>query len=138
MYYNQINRLVDLTQSRKSDMIMNLFYYSPNSNIEIFICDLTRPDAPMKLLTEVLARGFKINHLINNARSTLSLAIQDNGITHRDNFISEYLFHVIVPYELSTGLIELQSKECKTITNIGSMYLVGGGLAQIGIIDDDY
>ena len=30
--------------------------------------------------------------------------------------------HVIVPYELSTCLIELQSEDCKTITNIGSMY----------------
>jgi NAD(P)-dependent dehydrogenase (short-subunit alcohol dehydrogenase family) len=112
--------LITSTQKDKAIKFKNSFL--EGKNIEIFICDLTQPDASFKLLKEVLSKGFKINHLINNARSTSSLVIQDNGTTHRDNFISEYLMHVIVPYELSTYLIELQSEDCKTITNIGSMY----------------
>lgn len=91
-------------------------------NIDIFISDLSQPHAPQNLIEAILAEGIEVNHLVNNARSLISLKIGEDGFSRREEIAMEYLLDVIVPYELATNLYLLQKDALKTIVNIGSQY----------------
>ncbi|AUZ84042.1 SDR family oxidoreductase [Methylophaga nitratireducenticrescens] len=93
-----------------------------DSRITGFVADLSQPDAAKKLVESILAKEIKVNHLVNNARSLAFLKTDENGVTHRENFISEYLMDVVVPYELAMTLYQLQADSLRTVTNIGSQY----------------
>ena len=95
---------------------------SRNENIDIFICDLTEPNASKKLIESILCEGIEVNHLVNNARSLDSLKVGSDGFSRREEMAMEYLLDVIVPYELATNLYLLQKEALKTIVNIGSQY----------------
>ena len=95
---------------------------SRNENIDIFICDLTEPNASKKLIESILEVGVEVNHLVNNARSLDSLKVGNDGFSRREEIAMEYLLDVIVPYELATNLYLLQKEALKTIVNIGSQY----------------
>mgnify|MGYP006090832795 CR=1 FL=1 len=96
--------------------------FSKGENIEVFFSDLTKSNAPSLLIEAINSRGIEINHIVNNARSLKGLAMNANGVTERENFLIEYLMHVVVPYEISMNVLRLQIESLKTITNIGSMY----------------
>ncbi|MEQ6886650.1 SDR family oxidoreductase [Salicola sp. Rm-C-2C1-2] len=85
-------------------------------------CDLTDEISIDKFLTTLNARGLRINHLVNNARSLASAAQNEDGTTSRSNFMNEYLMDVVAPYELSIALWKEQPEDLKTITNISSQY----------------
>lgn len=87
-----------------------------------FIVDLTQPDASRDLIENIQRMGLEVNHLINNARSLSSLKTDENGVTQREEFVSEYLMDVVVPYELSMALFQSQAQSLSTVTNIGSQY----------------
>ena len=87
-----------------------------------FIYDLNESGAPEKLIEEVNGGGHTVNHLVNNARSQESLQQNLLGQTDRRHFMDEYLLDVVVPYELSILLFNLQPEQLRTITNIGSQY----------------
>jgi hypothetical protein len=87
-----------------------------------FISDFSEHGAPEKLIEEVKSGGHTVNHLVNNARSQESLQLNSMGQTDRSHFMDEYLLDVVVPYELSILLFNLQPDQLRTITNIGSQY----------------
>lgn len=117
------NGMQVLLTSTNEDKAMDFKNSFPDSkNIKVFICDLEKIGAPICLVKDILRAGYQINHLVNNARSREGLKVNDDGMTDRETFLSEYLMHVIVPYEIAMALIKLQDRNCKTITNIGSMY----------------
>lgn len=91
-------------------------------NLVAISSDLTGSTAVNELLEVVSNKGYRINHLVNNARSLGSLKTDALGQTSRDDFMAEYLMDVVVPYELAMGLFQAQPEELKTITNIGSQY----------------
>jgi len=84
--------------------------------------DLTSHSAVKELLVVLAEKKYRINHLVNNARSLDSLKTDALGQTGREDFMAEYLMDVVVPYELSMCLFNAQPDELKTITNIGSQY----------------
>lgn len=90
--------------------------------LEAVTADLTKPSAAKELVAELVTRGLRTNHLVNNARSLDSLKTDAMGQTDREDFMAEYLMDVVVPYELSMALFNAQPDELKTITNIGSQY----------------
>lgn len=92
------------------------------SNVVVLESDLMLDGAAEELVGHIQASGVSINHLVNNARSLSTLKINENGHTSRRNFQAEYLMDVIVPYELSMALSDVQPDALKTITNIGSQY----------------
>jgi NAD(P)-dependent dehydrogenase (short-subunit alcohol dehydrogenase family) len=115
------NFQVILTSTSKTK-ISNIYKkYRNNSNLHCIHTDFTK-DNLEKLLHEIKKNKFKINHLINCARSLKSLKVKKNGITDRDDFLNEFLIDVVIPYELSMQLFLLQPKYLKTVTNIGSKY----------------
>ena len=86
------------------------------------IVDFTKPQAVQEIVKKIQDSGYSINHLVNNARSLDFLQTDSLGQTSREDFLAEYLMDVVVPYELSMGLFNIQPKELRTITNIGSQY----------------
>lgn len=106
-------------QANADQLISNI---STNSNIKAFISDLTKPNAAVELIEKIRKEGYRVNHLVNSARSLDSLETDELGQTSRENFVSEYLMDVVVPYELSMALFHSQPDELNTITNIGSQY----------------
>ena len=84
--------------------------------------DLRLPNASSTLIRHIHDRGYKVSHLVNNARDIASLAVDEEGYTLREHFEAEYLMDVIVPYELATALYKTQADALKTVTNIGSQY----------------
>ena len=90
--------------------------------VAFFIADLTQPEAAIQLVKDIKIAGYKVNHLVNNARSLEFLQTDALGQASRDDFMAEYLMDVVVPYELSVALFNMQPEPLKTITNIGSQY----------------
>ena len=99
------------------------------------IVDFTKPQAVKDIIKQVQDFGYTINHLVNNARSLDFLQTDSLGQTSREDFLAEYLMDVVVPYELSMGLFNIQPKELRTITNIGSQY---GVVAANPALYEDY
>ncbi|MFT6754014.1 MAG: NAD(P)-dependent dehydrogenase (short-subunit alcohol dehydrogenase family) [Candidatus Azotimanducaceae bacterium] len=104
---------------RASELVASL--KRPNKT-KAFICDLSSLAASVSLVNEIQAAGYKVNHLVNNARSLLSLGTDRLGQTNRSDFMAEYLMDVVVPYELSIALFNAQATSLNTIINIGSQY----------------
>ena len=84
--------------------------------------DLKLPGASRCLIDELAERGIAVTHLVNNARSLETLAVQPNGTTERDAFVGEFKMYVVVPYELAVCLSRSESHKLKAVLNIGSMY----------------
>jgi len=87
-----------------------------------FVADLTAAGGVLKLLNELDRASISVHHLINNARSLATLAVQADGITLRRNFIAEFELDVVVPYELTVGLAGRDVRTLKSVVNIGSQY----------------
>lgn len=99
------------------------------------IVDFTKPKTVQDIIKQVQDFGYTVNHLVNNARSLDFLQTDSLGQTSREDFLAEYLMDVIVPYELSIGLFNIQPNELSTITNIGSQY---GVVAANPALYEDY
>lgn len=99
------------------------------------VTDFTDHQAVAKLLDEIKILGYKVNHLVNNARSLDFLKTDLIGQTCRKDFLAEYLIDVVIPYELSIALFNTQPNQLQTITNIGSQY---GIVAANPHLYDDY
>lgn len=84
--------------------------------------DLQHAGAAQNLVDELTARGIAVTHLVNNARSMATLAVQADGCTPRDAFMGEFEMDVVVPYELTMSLARSPGHRLKTVVNIGSMY----------------
>jgi len=86
------------------------------------IVDFTQPQAALELVKRIKDDGYRVNHLVNSARSRSFLQTDSLGQASREDFLAEYLLDVVVPYELSMALFNTQPSELITITNIGSQY----------------
>lgn len=84
--------------------------------------DLTESGAMATLIDELNAQDLSPGCLVNNARSTSFLKIDQNGLVSRENFANEYLLDVIVPYELTMALMMQRGSQLRRVVNIGSMY----------------
>ena len=84
--------------------------------------DLQQPGASQRLADELSSRGIVVTHLVNNARSIETLAVQPDGTTQRDAFVGEFELDVVVPYELTMCLSRSANHKLQTVVNIGSMY----------------
>lgn len=121
------------TNQANADNLINKL--STSDKVISLITDLTQPNAAIDLVKKINDAGYQVNHLVNNARSLNFLKTDDLGQTSRENFIAEYLMDVVVPYELSMALFNMQPNQLRTITNIGSQY---GIVAANPYLYDDY
>lgn len=84
--------------------------------------DLQQEGASQRLSDELADRSIAVTHLVNNARSMSTLAVQADGSTLRGAFVGEFEMDVVVPYELTMSLARSTCHRLKTVVNIGSMY----------------
>jgi NAD(P)-dependent dehydrogenase (short-subunit alcohol dehydrogenase family) len=84
--------------------------------------DLQAGDAPQFLIHELARRELVITHLVNNARSLTTLAVQSDGTTARDTFLGEFELDVVVPYELTMAFARASAHKLCAVVNIGSQY----------------
>ena len=84
--------------------------------------DLQHEGASQRFVDVLSARGIVITHLVNNARSMDTLAVQPDGMTQPQAFVGEFEMDVVVPYELSMYISRSEKHDLKTIVNIGSIY----------------
>lgn len=129
-----------VTTSRNKNKIEQMISDLGANNGEItgLICDFRESGAIKNLVNELSETGITISHLINNARSIETLAVDGSGITAKKNFLGEFELNAYVPYELSMRLIDSGKHNLRSIVNISSMYgcvapnpyLYGGTLSQ--------
>lgn len=113
-----------ITTSRKQSRVDQLVrgIGVPKEKVTGIAVDLQQQDASQRLVNELAERGIAVTHLVNNARSMETLAVQPGGTTERDAFVGEFEMDVVVPYELAICLSRSESHNLKTVVNIGSMY----------------
>ncbi len=95
------------------------------------VADFSRDAAVADLLGEVEPMGVQV--LINNARSLDHLKTEANGVVNRNHFVQEYVIDVVVPYELSMGLVLHRHSVLQQVINIGSQY--GSVAANLRLYD---
>lgn len=98
------------------------------------VSDLAAEGGVERLVAELAGRNLYPDCLINNARSLDYLKAQYNGIVSRENFASEYVLDVVVPYELTMLLAKQDGSRLAKVVNIGSQY--GSVAANPSLYDD--
>ena len=88
-------------------------------------CNLMDSDAATKIDKHLKQNRLFVNHLINCARDMRYLNVDQDGLTRRSEFHSEFLLDVVVPYELSIQLATQANNQLKTVTNVSSIYGLG-------------
>ena len=92
--------------------------------------DLTSHTAASVVADELAKVDLLPNILINNARDREYLKLDPGGRTSRENWEGELLLGVVLPYELTMTLGNLNPTPLKTVINIASMYgVVASNLA---------
>lgn len=84
--------------------------------------DLTAGDAASLVAQQLAKKDFLPNVLINNARNRDNLRPDANGRMARERWSAELLLGVIVPYELTMTLADVESSPLKSVINIASIY----------------
>jgi NAD(P)-dependent dehydrogenase (short-subunit alcohol dehydrogenase family) len=84
--------------------------------------DLTDHTAASVVTDELAKIDLLPNTLINNAQDSEYLKLDPGGRTSRENWHGELLLGVVLPYELTMMLADLNPTPLKTVINIASMY----------------
>lgn len=92
------------------------------SNFHGVPADLTLRDAVATVCSALKSRGLSPTGLVNNARSTRYLKVQEDGLVSRDDFCDEYLMDVFIPYELTMRLATQPGSQLTNVVNVGSQY----------------
>lgn len=107
-------------QSRLDQLISDL--PEDAGSAHSIVVDLQKPSAPERLIRELADRELIVTHLINNARSLATLAVQPDGTSQREAFLGEFELDVVVPYELTMALARSTQHKLQAVVNIGSQY----------------
>jgi len=108
------------TSERRGEELV--FSARKGSDVRAIVADLMSPRGVVDIVKFLKEEDVSVNHLVNNARSMSSLNTNQLGLTERDDFASELMLDVIIPYELSIGIGSSNRGSLKTITNISSIY----------------
>jgi NAD(P)-dependent dehydrogenase (short-subunit alcohol dehydrogenase family) len=77
---------------------------------------------PAETVTQLRRSGVSPTVLVNNARSTSFLAVDDDQKVPRSNWYGEFTLGVVAPYELTMALADATDSELHSVINIASMY----------------
>ncbi|MCP4703792.1 MAG: SDR family oxidoreductase [candidate division Zixibacteria bacterium] len=120
------NNFQVITTSR-SDKNIEIFQnrfdgFYKNGLLHLIRVDLEEKDSSQKILAYLEKNNLQIQALVNNARNTNYLKLNDQNETDRTNWFGEFLLDVVVAYELSVALTNINNSKLKNIINISSMY----------------
>lgn len=94
----------------------------PGGKLVTVVSDFNEPDAVENVFAQLAAANFRMNVLVNNARSLDSLKVTPEGLSLRQGLMDEYLIDVVIPYELATGAITHHGHPLDRIINVSSIY----------------
>ena len=86
------------------------------------VVDLLKENSANNVINFLLKNQSYPQYLINNARRLEALEINDYRRIPDDKWIEEYQMDVVVPYQLSMRLAEMENSKLKGIVNIASIY----------------
>jgi NAD(P)-dependent dehydrogenase (short-subunit alcohol dehydrogenase family) len=92
------------------------------ARVAYVLADLTEPEAPQRIAHQLAQQDMLPEVLVNNARNVAFLKSEPNGLMGRANWQGELLLDVVVPYELTMALLEIDASALKRVVNIASMY----------------
>lgn len=121
-FLNAGHLVVTTCQSESSANQLAMDFAGHGKNLKVIRVDLTMPKAASEIVAALNAAGLKPDALINNARSTAYLKMEEDGSVTRENFANELLLDVIAPYELTMAFAGQQGSKLRSVVNIGSMY----------------
>ncbi|MCP4705986.1 MAG: SDR family oxidoreductase [candidate division Zixibacteria bacterium] len=96
--------------------------YDQDGLLHFIKVDLEEQDSSQQILSYLDNNNLQIESLINNARNTNYLKLNENNEVDRTNWSGEFLLDVVVAYELSMALTNINNSKLKNIINISSMY----------------
>ena len=107
---------------QKSKKLIQLAKKNGCEKINDIQIDFEDINAVKKIIQKIRELELYPDILINNARDKKNLAVNPEGIVERDKWISEFTINLIVPYELSLKLAQMNKSKLKNIINISSIY----------------
>ena len=128
------DRVITTCRTVESLNTLAMAYAHYDDRLVVLRTDLTEARAAYELRGLLDTQGIKPDCLVNNARSTNFLNVEEDGFISRENFASEYLLDVIVPYELTMALVAQDNGQLCKVVNIGSQY--GTVAANPNLYDD--
>jgi len=96
--------------------------YCQNGLLHLIKVDLEEKDSSRQIVTYLKKQNLQMRSLINNARSTKYLKLNNKNETDRTNWFGEFLLDVVVAYELIMALATLENSQLENIINISSIY----------------
>lgn len=92
------------------------------ATIYVEALDLLDEDSAESLADRLAAKGVKVTHIINNARSLAALALDSQGLAKPKEFKEEMMIDVISPYRLLMSFVNHAAHALRGVVNIGSQY----------------
>ncbi len=115
-----------VTTSHSDNNITKLKYqfndHCQDGSLHVINVDLEEKDFAQQIVTYLEKNSLQIQTLVNNARNTNYLKIDQNNEINRTNWVGEFLLDVVVAYELAMALINLEKSKLNNIINISSIY----------------
>lgn len=111
--------------SRGGDAAVELEQACLRAGAERVLCvhgDLLAENVPSRIAHELDRAGFLPDTLVNNARDMAHLKSGVGGRLDRKNWHGEFALGVVIPYELTMTLADLQQTPLKSVINVASMY----------------
>lgn len=97
------------------------------------VCDLSR-DGGSGLVRQLAATGLLPDAVVNNAVDIANQSMAASGHPTREQWLAEFQLAVVAPYDIVTGLAELDNTPLQAVVNISSMY---GVVARTPWLYDD-
>tara|TARA_Y100001968_G_scaffold307221_2_gene324837 strand:- start:22893 stop:23654 length:762 start_codon:yes stop_codon:yes gene_type:complete len=112
-----VSRSIKKLEKLKVDVISN------QNKLKIIELDLMSNDFENSFIKKLSEMNLSPCCLVNNARSVSNLKIDNNlGLVSEDKMINEFKLNVVVPYKLTTALINTKNLSLRKVVNIGSIY----------------
>ena len=96
--------------------------YVHNGLLHVINVDLEETAFSQQIVTYLDENDLQIDALVNNARNTNYLKLNDKNETDRAGWFGEFLLDVVVAYELAMALVNLENSRLKNIINVSSIY----------------
>ncbi len=121
-FLNAGDRVIATCRTEKSLKRLMTDYSRAGDNFTGIKVNFIEPNAIATLIKQLNTQSIFPDCLVNNARNTSFLKINEDGMVSRENFINEYILDVIVPYEITMALMRQKGSQLQRVVNIGSMY----------------
>ncbi|UWQ95893.1 SDR family oxidoreductase [Rhodobacteraceae bacterium M385] len=84
--------------------------------------DLLSQESAESLAARIANTGVRITHVVSNARSLDTLAVEADGTTQHYNFVDEFAVEVVAPYRMLMRIANDPRHALSSVVTVGSQY----------------